>query len=45
MRRHGEAKAELAAAEDRWLALEDQRSRLEADADERDGLESRAAPR
>jgi ATP-binding cassette subfamily F protein uup len=32
MRRHGEAKAELAAAEDRWLALEAQRDTLEGEA-------------
>jgi ATP-binding cassette subfamily F protein uup len=32
MRRHGEAKAELLAAEERWLALEEQRSALEAKA-------------
>jgi ATP-binding cassette subfamily F protein uup len=32
MRRHGEAKAELAAAEDRWLTLEEQRAALEAKA-------------
>ncbi len=31
MRRHAEAKAELAAAEDRWLALEEQRAALEAE--------------
>ncbi len=30
MRRHAEAKAELAAAEDRWLALEEQRAALAA---------------
>jgi ATP-binding cassette subfamily F protein uup len=36
MRRHGEAKAELAAAEDRWLALEAQRDALESEAEKRD---------
>jgi ATP-binding cassette subfamily F protein uup len=35
MRRHGEAKAELAAAEDRWLALEEQRAALEMEAQNR----------
>jgi ATP-binding cassette subfamily F protein uup len=32
MRRHGEAKAELAAREDRWLELEERRGALEGDA-------------
>ena len=32
MRRHGEAKGELAAAEDRWLELEDQRAAFDAKA-------------
>ena len=45
MRRHGEAKAELAAAEDRWLALEDERARLEADARKRDADARDAAAR
>jgi ATP-binding cassette subfamily F protein uup len=35
MRRHAEAKAELASAEDRWLALEEQRAALEAEAQKR----------
>jgi len=35
MRRHAEAKAELAAAEDRWLALEEQRGELESEAQNR----------
>jgi hypothetical protein len=35
MRRHAEAKAELAAAEDRWLALEEQRAALEAESQKR----------
>jgi ATP-binding cassette subfamily F protein uup len=35
MRRHAEAKAELAAAEDRWLSLEEQRAALEAESQKR----------
>ncbi|HEY7609080.1 MAG TPA: ATP-binding cassette domain-containing protein [Alphaproteobacteria bacterium] len=38
MRRHGEAKGELAAAEDRWLELEEQRAALDAGALKRDAV-------